>query len=83
MIELYRDDLGEAGQEVLPAQDGLRALARADRAATPVIVVCSVATGQWALRVGAHRFVQKPFRRRQLEALVDELLGEGPAASTR
>lgn len=107
-LELYRDVLGDAGHEVLVAEDGTQGLARSERgpalivvdlmlptlngyefvrrlrateghASTPVVVVSGVATGEWALRVGADRFLRKPFRPRELVALVDELLG-GPAA---
>ena len=43
-------------------------------ASTPVIVVSGLATGEWATRVGADRFLQKPFRNHELLALVNELL---------
>lgn len=43
-------------------------------ATTPVIVVSGIATGEWALQVGADRFLPKPFRPRELLAIVDELL---------
>jgi twitching motility two-component system response regulator PilH len=48
-------------------------------ASTPVVVISGFATGEWALRVEADRFLQKPFRSRELVALVDELLDEGPS----
>jgi CheY-like chemotaxis protein len=49
--------------------------------ATPVIAASGLSTGEWALRVGADRFLAKPFRSQELIALVDELLGSrgGPA----
>jgi CheY-like chemotaxis protein len=55
--------------------------ATAGQAATPVIAASGLATGEWALRAGADRFLAKPFRRHELVALVDELLlGRGTAA---
>jgi CheY-like chemotaxis protein len=51
-------------------------------AATPIVVVSGVATGEWALRVGADRFLQKPVRPRELVALVEQLLGAGRATGT-
>jgi CheY-like chemotaxis protein len=44
--------------------------------ATPVIAASGLATGEFALRAGANRFLQKPFHRHELIALVDELLAE-------
>ena len=105
-LELYRDVLGDAGHEVVTAEDGIQGLARADRnpslivvdlmlpklngyefvkrlratdghASTPVIVVSGVATGAWALRLGADRFLRKPFRPSDLRTLVEELLSRG------
>lgn len=102
-LELYRDVLGDAGHEVVTAEDGIQRLARADsnpslivvdlmlpkmngyefverlratdgHASTPVIVVSGVATGEWSLHVG-----RKPFRPRELVALVEELLAGGGA----
>jgi len=107
-LELYRDVLGDAGHEVVTAEDGIQGLARADsnpslivvdlmlpkmngyefverlratdgHASTPVIVVSGVATGEWSLHVGADRFLRKPFRPRELVALVEELLAGGGA----
>jgi DNA-binding response OmpR family regulator len=50
-------------------------------AATPIIASSSLSTGEWALRLGANRFLAKPFRSHELLALIDELLGGGrPAA---
>lgn len=109
-LELYHEVLGDAGHDVVTAEDGIQGLARADsnpalivvdlmlpnmngyefverlratdgRASTPVIVVSGVATGEWALRVGADRFLRKPFRPSELRTLVEELLSRGgPAA---
>ena len=44
--------------------------------ATPVIAASGLATGEFALRAGANRFLQKPFHSHELIALVDELLAE-------
>jgi CheY-like chemotaxis protein len=44
-------------------------------ATTPVIAASGLSTGEWALRVGADRFIAKPFRNHELIALVTELLG--------
>jgi len=44
--------------------------------ATPVIAASGLATGEFALRAGADRFLQKPFHSHNLVALVDELLAE-------
>jgi DNA-binding response OmpR family regulator len=40
-----------------------------------VIAASGLSTGEWALRVGADRFIAKPFRNHELIALVNELLG--------
>jgi DNA-binding response OmpR family regulator len=45
------------------------------QAATPLIAVSGLSTGEWALRSGADRFISKPFRSRELLVVVDELLG--------
>jgi diguanylate cyclase (GGDEF)-like protein len=50
-------------------------------ASIPTVIVSAVATGERALRVGADRFLQKPFRPHELIALVAELLAEEPAAT--
>jgi DNA-binding response OmpR family regulator len=44
--------------------------------ATPVIASSGLATGEFALRAGADRFLRKPFRSHELVAMVDELLAE-------
>ena len=49
-------------------------------ASTPTVIVSGVPTGEWALRVGADRFLRKPFRPHELVALVEELLAEDRAA---
>jgi CheY-like chemotaxis protein len=51
------------------------------QAAVPVIAASGLATGEWALRAGADRFLRKPFRRHELIAVVDELLGGGTPAA--
>jgi len=108
-LELYREVLGDAGHDVVTAEDGIQGLARADsnpsliivdlmlpnmngyefverlratdgHSSTPVIVVSGVATGEWALRVGADRFLRKPFRPSELRTHVEELLSRGGAA---
>jgi DNA-binding response OmpR family regulator len=48
---------------------------------TPVIATSGLATGQWALRTGADRFLPKPFRSDELLALVNELLRRGGTAA--
>ena len=48
--------------------------ARDGRGTIPVIVSSGLGTGEYALRVGADRFLAKPFRSHELVALVDELL---------
>jgi CheY-like chemotaxis protein len=59
----------------LNGYDFLRELrARSAHAATPVIAASGLSTGQWALKAGANRFLQKPFRNHELIALIDELL---------
>jgi DNA-binding response OmpR family regulator len=50
-------------------------------AATPVVAVSGLSTGKWALRVGADRFLAKPFRSDELLALIDELLSDGQPAA--
>ena len=45
-------------------------------ASIPTVIVSGVPTGEWALRVGADRFLRKPFRPHELVALVEELLSE-------
>jgi len=49
--------------------------------ATPVIAASGLATGEFALRAGADRFLQKPFHSHDLVALVDGLLAEGRSRS--
>jgi DNA-binding response OmpR family regulator len=44
--------------------------------ATPVIASSGLATGEFALRAGADRFLQKPFHGHELVAIVEELLAE-------
>lgn len=58
--------------------DVLRAVRSNSRfAQTPVIVVSGVATGDWATRVGANRFLMKPFSPVELLQTIKELLGSG------
>lgn len=42
-------------------------------ARTPVIAASGLSSGEWALRLGADRFLAKPFHNRELLALVNEL----------
>ncbi len=41
-----------------------------DHASVPVIVISGIATGEWALRVGANEFLAKPFEITKLRELV-------------
>lgn len=50
-------------------------------AATPVIAASGLATGEWALRAGADRFIRKPFRNHELIALINEVLDRGTPAA--
>lgn len=52
-------------------------------ATTPVVVVSGLDTGEWSLRVGADRFLKKPFRNSELLALVDQLLVGGGGGAHR
>jgi len=66
---------------MMPVVDGyefLRQLRASSRyAAIPVIVVSGTATGTWSLRVGADRYLAKPFEVDVLTALVGEVIQAG------
>ena len=55
----------------------MKQLRSLDGGATPVIAASGLATGEFALRSGADRFLQKPFHSDDLVALVNGLLAEG------
>lgn len=74
VVDLLMPDMnGYQFLKLLRAIDG--------HASTPVIAASGLATGQWALRSGADRFLAKPFRSHEVLVLVDELLSaDGGAA---
>ena len=75
MIELYREILTLAGHNGYEFVKRLRLVA--GHARTPVIAASGLCSGEWALRLGADRFLVKPFHNRELLALVNELLSDG------
>jgi CheY-like chemotaxis protein len=66
---------------VMPVVDGyefLKQLRSSSRyALVPVIVISGTATGSWSLRVGADRYLAKPFEVDVLTALVGEVIQAG------
>ena len=70
----------------MPVVDGyefLRQLRASSRyASVPVIVVSGTATGKWSLRVGADRYLAKPFEVDALTSLVGEMV-RTPSALAR
>ena len=62
---------------MIPRQDGYELLRMIRASATrrlPIIVVSGAATGEWSRRLGADRFIQKPFSAGELVKAVSDLL---------
>ena len=62
---------------MIPGQDGYELLRMIRVSATrrlPVVVVSGAATGEWSRRLGADRFIRKPFSAGELLKAVHDLL---------